>query len=196
MKASPKRFLVFSGLASHTPLCASKTNVPFFILLHPTSDPWYHRDGAAGVTVVGCDGENSVKNEPEPGLYTICRVVPTTSNGPNADGTHTPSASPSKWNSPCRVRAIRSSRPQNRHTAPAVWGGHPQVIHCMPCPSSATRRCAAARTCSKLSTAVSFRPVLMASSCSLLGRWRAGPSGTGASWWVSYQRDGETGVGI
>src|SRR5438270_8641729 len=25
------------------------------------------------------------------GLYTICRVVPTTSNGANVDGTHTPS---------------------------------------------------------------------------------------------------------
>src|SRR4029450_13431203 len=31
MNASPKRFLVFSGLASQKPECASSTNVPSFI---------------------------------------------------------------------------------------------------------------------------------------------------------------------
>src|SRR6266545_3660540 len=35
MKASPKRFLQFSWLASHTPVCASKTNLPSFIKLPP-----------------------------------------------------------------------------------------------------------------------------------------------------------------
>src|SRR6266545_156658 len=36
MKASPKRFLQFSWLASHTPVCASKTNLPSFISLPPS----------------------------------------------------------------------------------------------------------------------------------------------------------------
>src|SRR6266496_5054549 len=39
MKASPKRFLQFSALASQYPLCASKTNFPSFIRLSSFAAP-------------------------------------------------------------------------------------------------------------------------------------------------------------